>query len=119
MSANIAIVRGTCSSPADVRELPSGGTVVNLQVTTRDGEAEPAISVPVVCFDPPAMVFDLQEGDEVVAFGRVRRRFFRAGGATASRVEVEATSVARARDRRRTDAILRKAEAALGEMAEF
>ena len=39
--------------------------------------------------------------------GRVRRRFFRAAGAAASRVEVEADVVARARDRRRVEAALR------------
>jgi hypothetical protein len=43
----------------------------------------------------------------------VRRRFFRAGGAAASRVEVEADVVARARDRRRVQAALRRATAAL------
>ena len=51
----------------------------------------------------------LDAGDEVVVVGRVRRRFFRAGGATASRVEVEAEVVARARDRRRVQAALRRA----------
>ena len=49
--------------------------------------------------------------------GAVRRRFFRAGGATASRVEVEAAVVARAGDRRRTAAARRKAEALLDALA--
>ena len=44
---------------------------------------------------------------------RVRRRFFRAAGATASRVELEADVVARASDSRRVRAALRKAQAAL------
>ena len=35
-------------------------------------------------------VEELDAGDEIVVVGPVRRRFFRAAGATASRVEVEA-----------------------------
>ena len=42
----------------------------------------------------------LEAGDEVVALGNVRRRFFRAGATTASRVEISATAVARATDKR-------------------
>ena len=45
MSVNLAVVRGICSSPAEARELPSGSTLVLLQVTTRHGE-EAAISTP-------------------------------------------------------------------------
>ena len=44
---------------------------------------------------PPAGSKTLEPGDEIVVVGRVRRRFFRAGGATASRVELEADVVAR------------------------
>ena len=76
MSVNLAVVRGICSSPAEVRELPSGSTLVLLQVTTRHGE-EAAISVPVVAWDPPGSVSEFDVGDEVVAVGLVRRRFFR------------------------------------------
>ena len=81
MSVNLAVVRGICSSPAEVRELPSGTTLVLLQVTTRHGE-EAAISVPVVAWDPPGSVSEFDVGDEVVAVGRVRRRFFRTGAGT-------------------------------------
>jgi len=112
MTMNLAVVRGVCSSPAEVRELPSGSTLVLLQVTTRDGE-DAAVSVPVVAWDPPAKVTDLDEGDEIVALGRVRRRFFRAGGATLSRVELEASALALAGDRRRVQALHRRAAAAL------
>jgi hypothetical protein len=50
--------------------------------------------------------------------GRVRRRFFKAAGAAASRVEVEADVVARAGDRRRVEAALRRASGALAVLAE-
>ena len=44
------------------------------------------------------------------SLGSVRRRFFRAGGATASRVEIEAEVVCRARDRRRSRGLHRRIE---------
>ncbi|MGQ0824802.1 MAG: hypothetical protein ACT4OX_07220 [Actinomycetota bacterium] len=117
MSVNLAVVRGTCSSPAAARELPSGAMLVTLHVTTRTDDA-PATSVPVVCFDPPAGVYDLDVGDEIVALGRVRQRFFRTGAGTGSRVELEAALVARAGHRRRVQAVLRRAESALAALTE-
>jgi single-strand DNA-binding protein len=49
--------------------------------------------VPVVV---EAATVDCAAGDEVVVVGTVRRRFFRAGGATQSRTEVLADKVVRA-----------------------
>ena len=108
---NVVVVRGTVSSPPDVRVLPSKTVLVQLQVTTRL-PAE-TLSMPVSCWNPAGWVEALEPGDEIVVAGRVRRRFFRAGGATASRVELEADVVARATDRRRVQAALRRANAAL------
>jgi single-strand DNA-binding protein len=108
---NVAIVRGTVSSAAERRVLPSDTVLVQLQVTTRL-ESE-TLSMPVSCWNPDGWVEELQPGDEIVVVGRVRRRFFRAGGATASRVELEAEVLARASDRRRVRAALRRATAAL------
>jgi single-strand DNA-binding protein len=112
MSVNLAVVRGVCSRPAEVRALPSGSTLVVLQVTTRSG-GEAAVSVPIVVWDPPTAVAQLDTGDEVVALGRVRRRFFRAATATASRVEFEAQHVVRATARRRVETLVRRATDAL------
>jgi single-strand DNA-binding protein len=99
-SINLAIVLGVCSSPPEVRVLPSEQRLAQLQITTRvDGRA---LSVPVSVLDPPAWLDELESGDEVVVLGAVRRRFFRAAGSTASRVEIEAEVVCRARDRRRS-----------------
>jgi single-strand DNA-binding protein len=108
MSVNLAVVRGTCSSPADVRVLASGSTLASLQVTSRAADGT-ATSVPVVAGEPPAWVEALAEGDEVVAVGRVRRRFYRAAGGTGSRVEVEVVQIARATDRRRVQTLMRRA----------
>jgi single-stranded DNA-binding protein len=108
---NLGVVRGEVSSPPDVRVLPSEAVLVQLQVTTRL-ETE-TLSTPVAVWNPPAWVEELEPGTEIVVIGRVRRRFFRASGATASRVELEADVVARANDRRRVRAAARKVNAAL------
>ena len=112
MSVNLAVVRGHLTSPPEVRILPSERELAVLQITTRPS-SEAAISVPVAVWDPPAWLADLDAGAELVAVGTVRRRFFRAGAATASRVELEATYVARAGDRRKVDAARRRVHAAL------
>jgi single-strand DNA-binding protein len=108
---NLAVVRGEVSSPPDVRVLPSDAVLVQLQVTTRL-ESE-TLSTPIAVWNPAAWVQELEPGTEIVVVGRVRRRFFRAAGATASRVELEADLVAKASDRRRVRAALRKVNAAL------
>jgi hypothetical protein len=111
VALNLAVVRGEVSSPPDVRVLPSDAVLVQLQVTTRL-ERE-TLSTPIAVWNPAAWVQELEPGTEIVVVGRVRRRFFRAAGATASRVELEADLVAKASDRRRVRAALRKVNAAL------
>jgi single-strand DNA-binding protein len=108
---NLAVVRGIVSSPPETRVLPSATVLVQLQVTTRL-ETE-TLSIPVSCWNPAGWVETVEPGDEIVVVGRVRRRFFRAGGATASRVELEADVISRASDRRRVQAAVRRATAAL------
>jgi hypothetical protein len=77
-------------------------------VTTRvDGAA---LSVPVSVREPKQWVQDLDAGDGVMVVGYVRRRFFRAAGATASRVEVEADAIAPVRNGRRMQALRRRVD---------
>jgi single-strand DNA-binding protein len=111
---NLAVVRGIVSSPPEVRILPSETVLVQLQVTTRL-ETE-TLSIPVSCWNPAGWVETLEPGEEIVVVGRVRRRFFRAGGATASRVELESDVISRASDRRRVQTALRRANAALASL---
>jgi single-strand DNA-binding protein len=113
-SFNVAIVRGACSSPPELRVLASNQRLAQLQLTTRvDGRA---LSVPVSVLDPPAWVEQLDAGDELVVLGAVRRRFFRSAGATASRVEIEAEVVCRARDRRRSKRLRSRLEELLEDL---
>jgi len=92
--------------------LQSGRVLAILQVTARPDDGA-AVSVPVVQWDPPAWVERLDAGDEVLVVGRVRRRFYQAAGAAASKVEIEADALARATDRRRVGVVLRRAREAL------
>ena len=93
---NVVVLAGRLSTPPAERVLQSGTRLLSLQVTTESVEAR-ADTVPVAWFDPTAGALDMQEGDEVVVVGRVRRRFFRAGTATQSRTEVVADRVIPAR----------------------
>jgi single-stranded DNA-binding protein len=112
---NLAVLCGPCSGPAEVRVLESGTRLATLAVRcpTGPGADERATSVPVTVWDPPAWVETLAAGDTVVVVGRMRRRFYQRPGGVGSRVDVEAELVGRARDRRRIDAALRKADEAL------
>ena len=109
---NIVLLRGHLSRPPESRTLPSGVDLVAYDVTVRRPDG-PADTVPVVRFDPPASAVDLLPDEEVVVLGRVRRRFFRAGGATQSRTEVVAESVVPARQRKRVERLLAQAAAAM------
>jgi single-strand DNA-binding protein len=92
---NVVLVRGTLTSDPVVRSLPSGGTVTQLELTTR--VADRATSVPVVVHGES---IGFVAGDAVVVTGHVSRRFFRAGGVTQSRTEVVAAEVIKATRRR-------------------
>lgn len=113
---NVVVVEGFLSRPAQLVELPSGSRLVTLEVTVRrsDGPAEP---VPVSWFDAPAWGSALDAGTEVAVLGRVRRRFFRAGGSTQSRTEVVANRVVRASSKTKVSALMAEAIGSLGATA--
>jgi single-strand DNA-binding protein len=114
---NLVVVRGTLSSDPRHRVLPSGTALLSWEVTTAHAERAND-TVPVVSFDPPKTAQTLQAGDEVVVVGSVRRRFFRAGGATASRTEVVATTMVSARQAKMAARAIAAATAPLTEMTE-
>lgn len=86
---NLSILVGTLSRPPELRDLPSGDQVLGLELTVRPPKG-PAESVPIAWFGAPASAVAWAVGDDVLVVGRVRRRFFRAGGTTQSRTEVVA-----------------------------
>ncbi len=113
---NVAILRGRLSRPPEERLLPSGDVVVSYDVTV-PRPRERAETAPVAWVNPPASAADLDVDVEVVVVGRVRRRFFRAGGATRSRTEVVAERVVPTRRRARAAQAVAAALATAGEQA--
>jgi single-strand DNA-binding protein len=110
---NVVALKGRLARPAEQRLLPSGDRLVALELTVhRPGER--AETVPVVWFHPPASAAGLDHDQEVLVVGRVRRRFFRAGGGTQSRTEVVADVVVPVRQATRARAALAKARELLG-----
>jgi single-strand DNA-binding protein len=105
---NVVVLRGTLSRAPEERVLESGSRLVRYEVTTREGESA-AETAPVAWLDAPAAALAFAAGDEVVVIGRVRRRWFRRGPLTESRVEVSADSVVASRQRKRVSAAIDKA----------
>jgi single-strand DNA-binding protein len=107
---NVSVLRGSLSRQPEVREWPSGDRLVTYEVTVRPdgGKAE---TVPVAWPEAPPSAERFVAGDEVVVVGRVRRRFFKAGGSTGSRTEVVAASVLKAGSVRADKSIALAAEA--------
>lgn len=84
------------------KELPSGSKVVTWGLTIRRDPSSSLGSASVDALDCAAWGAGarrssqrLRAGDTVEVHGAVRRRFFRAGGAPASRVEIEVRQVKR------------------------
>ncbi len=109
---NVVVLQGTLSSEPIERTLPTGTNVMNWEVTTTINGAKK--SVPVQWDDPPKNALKIGEGDEVVLLGTIRRRFFQAGGATASRTEVVASKVAKPSQRVGVSKLLQEAHDQLG-----
>ena len=114
--ANLAVLVGALSRPPELRTLPSGDHLLALEVTVRTA-GQPADTVPVAWFGAPERATAWSAGHEVVVVGRVRRRFFQAGGRTQSRVEVVASSVLPASRRRSVSAAIVRAADELAAVA--
>ena len=113
---NLVVLRGVASRPAEVRTLPSGRRLATLSIRVPGADSR-ATSVPVAAWDPPAWLAGLDADEALVVVGSLRRRFFRDGrGATASRVEVQATTVGRGGQRRRRQAAAQRATRALTDL---
>ncbi len=112
MSLNLVLLIGHLSRDPEEVPLDSGDVLVRYEVTVPRPD-ERAETVPVVAVSPPVAARRLTAGDEVVVAGRVRRRFWSAGGATRSRVEVVATELVPARRRAAATRVRERALATL------
>lgn len=113
---NLSVLIGTLSRAPEPRTLPSGDELLTLEVTVTRSDG-PAESVPVSWLTPSAHALSWSSGAGVLVIGRVRRRFFRAGGITQSRTEVVASAVVPAGRTAAVRRALRGAAAALEQAA--
>ncbi|HVV35578.1 MAG TPA: hypothetical protein VHC63_03170 [Acidimicrobiales bacterium] len=109
---NIAVVRGVVLREPSERTLATGQKVVSLDVNVAYDD-RPNENLEVVWVDPPRNLAVPRQGNEVVAIGRVRRRFYKAGGSVVSRTEVVADTVLTARQTSRINQALQRAAEAL------
>jgi single-strand DNA-binding protein len=89
---NVCILQGRLTRPPEHRVVGDGRSLVTYEVAVDRPDGGPE-SVPVVWEGAPAVAVDLDVDARVVVVGRVRRRWFRSGGATQSRTEVVAEGV--------------------------
>lgn len=89
---NMVIVIGKLAKPLQIRALPSGVSLASFDLFVPRAD-QSADTVPVALFDASEQAAYWQSGQELLAIGRVRRRFFRIGGSTQSRTEVVAQLV--------------------------
>ena len=113
---NLSVATGHLTRPPERRTLPSGEELVSYDLGVT-GPGDRVESVPVAWPSPPSSAADLGEGDAVLVVGRVRRRFFRTGGATQSRTELVAAAVVPLRRRSVVKRLLAEAAAALEDPA--
>ena len=110
---NLVVLEGAVVRDPDHRQLATGQVLASFDLAA-ESEAGPPERVPVAWPDPDARV-EVVPGLEVVVVGRVRRRFFRVGGATQSRTEVVAARVVPVRQRAKVRTAINAVAGALTE----
>lgn len=94
--ANDVRLAGKVTGTPVLVELPSGDALVTFRVSVLRGVdiGQRVDSVPCTAWAPRLRrgILTWRAGDQVEVTGAVRCRFYQAGGATRSRVEVEVTS---------------------------
>jgi len=95
---NEVVLQGRVSAAAEERVLPSGDAVWTFRVVVPRGDQRGRATIDTIDCAVWAgrarrTVAGLAAGDQVSVTGALRRRFFRAGGATVSRVEVEVATL--------------------------
>jgi hypothetical protein len=104
---NIAVVMGTVTRDAQSRMLPSGDELMSFDVSVRR-EGERTEVVPIVWIDRSDKLRDLSTDDNVVIFGRIRKRFYQTGAGLQSRTEVVADRVSTSKSRRSVASMFRE-----------
>lgn len=96
-SKNEVVLRGRVSGESSERELPSGDRVAEFRIVVArdDRDGYDTLDIAVWKAALRKRVLSLKEDEWVEVDGVIRRRFWRAGGALASRWQVEGREVNR------------------------
>lgn len=88
---------GRCSTPAIEKELPSGDKVVEIRliVARDDREGFDTFDIALWSSALRKRALSLKDDEWIEVSGALRRRFWRAGGASASRWQVEGRELKR------------------------
>lgn len=87
-ACNHALIVGELVTEPELRTLTGGTKMLSFSLTVRR-PGERTTSVPLTWFDPPKRTESWKLGMRLVASGPVVRRFYRAGGGTGARTEVQ------------------------------
>ena len=105
---NVVALRGRVTSEPTERELPSGSTITTFRLSVgrartpmTTGSKQSVDWVDCAAWSPRARrsVSGWAVGDEVEVNGALRRRFFRSGAGSSTRLEVEVIGARRAKAR--------------------
>ena len=114
-ACNQSVVVGELVQLPEVRELASGTLLASFALTIRV-QGQKTTSVPVSWFDPPERINRWKPGEVIVVLGSVVRRFYQAGGAIASRTDVNVSRAESLKRAKRFDKLLERHTASLGEV---
>ena len=106
---NVVVVIGRLRRAPEQRVLPDGTAILELEVVSAADGVSATIPVTWVTTSVPSW----GDGQSVAVLGAVRRRFYRAGGATVSRTDVLASMVLSGHQAGRITAALSRAAAAV------
>ena len=115
IACNQAVVIGELTQDPERRVLPSGTSLVTFSLTVR-ADGQKTTSVPLSWFDPPKKVDRWKAGDQLITVGSVVRRFYRSGGTTGSRTEVEVQHAESLASNQRSRRVADQAGTALGKI---
>jgi len=96
MDMNLTVLAGKLAAPPEMRQFESGSCLVRSLVTVRSSSPRRRVDViPVTLWDPPSdhEILKAAAGRPVWVVGTVQRRFWSAGEARQSRLEVVAHHV--------------------------
>lgn len=97
VSVNVVVLAGTLATDPVERRMPSGEEVTELRLSVPE-QGRRLLPLPVVAWHTEVgkeRLRGLRQGDEVIVYGRLHRRFYRSGAGARSLTEVVASGLRR------------------------